>query len=189
MDNFFEILIYLFIIVAFINSFLKKKKKNENKAGTNQKAQTEIPQSVFEEKKQEPSGKDILEEIQTLFNPPVNKPKDDYQESFGDLWKTETYQEHYKKDDYHEPVLSEHEIVPGEHSVTLSEHELYEVEKPKETVVTRLLDNLDDQKNDYQTRIPNPSLLLIRNEFKNKDSLKRYIIISEILGKPKALRR
>ena len=67
--------------------------------------------------------------------------------------------------------------------------ELYEVEKPKETVVTRLLDNLDDQKNDYQTRIPNPSLLLIRNEFKNKDSLKRYIIISEILGKPKALRR
>ncbi|HED08870.1 MAG TPA: hypothetical protein ENI57_12180 [Ignavibacteria bacterium] len=192
MDKFFEVLIYLFIIVSFINSFLKKKKKKEQK---NQKAnetpvyQNQTKETDFDVKKEEPSGKDILEEIQTLFNPPINKPKEDDQEAFGELWKTESYKEHYKKDDYHQPTKSEHEMVPGEHSVTLSERGLLEVEKPKDIVVTRLLNNSDDQRIDYQTCMPNISLSQLKDEMRHRDSLKRFIVISEILGKPKALRR
>ena len=199
MDKFFEVLIYLFIIISFINSFLKKKKKKEqqnNRADEKPVYQEQTKGTDSGVKKEEPAGKDILGEIQTLFNPPINKPEEDNKESFGDLWKSESYKEHYQKDDYHEPTKSEHEMVPGEHSFTLSEHtptlsehELFEVEKPKDIDVNRLLNNLDDQSIDYQIRVPNPLLLLLRNELKNKDSLKRYIVISEILGKPKALRR
>jgi len=192
MDNFFEILIYLFIIVGFINSFLKKKKKkeqNDHKANDTPVYQEQTKATDFGVKKEEPSGKDILEEIQTLFNPPINKPKEDDQEAFGELWKTESYNEHYQQDDYHEPTKTEHEMTPGEHSFTLSEHELPKVERLKKTVVPSLLDNLDDQRIDYQTSVPNTSLFQLKNELTDKDSLKKFIVISEILGKPKALRR
>ncbi len=196
MDNFFEVLIYLFIIVSFISSFLKKKKKKKDKADETTVYQKHTKEIDFGVKKEEPSGKDILEEIQSLFNPPVEKPKEDDQESFGDLWKTESYKEHYQKDDYHQPTRSEHKMVSGEHAVTLSEHtpslidqKLQKVVKPKKTFVTRLLDDLDDQGTNYQTHGPNPFLRLLRKELKEKDSLKRYIVVSEILGKPKALRR
>jgi len=203
MDNFFEILIYLFIIVSFVNSFLKKKKKNEEKAAKAQKAQTEISQPVFEEREPEPSGKDILDEIQSLFNPPVEKPREKNSETFGELWKTEAYNEDSQKEAYQQPIESENEMVTEEHSVTLSEHtptlsehtptlsehKLPGVEKPKETIITRLLDDSDDKEKNYNTRKPNPILLLLKNEMSNNDSLKRYIVISEILGKPKALRR
>jgi hypothetical protein len=196
MDSFFEILIYLFIIVSFISSFLKKKKKKKDKADETTVYQKHTKETDFGIKKEEPSGKDILEEIQSLFNPPVEKPKEDDQESFGDLWKTESYKEHYQKDDYHQPTRSEHEMVSGEHSVTLSEHtpslidqKSQKVVKPKKTVVTRLSDDLDDQAPNCQAGAPNSFLPLLRKELKEKDSLKRYIVVSEILGKPKALRR
>ncbi len=194
MDNFFEILIYLFIIVSFVNSFLKKKKKTEKKADTTQGDKNEIPQQVFEEKRPEASGKDILEEIQNLFNPPVNEPEDKKKESFGDLWKTESYKEHYDKADYHKPTTAEHEVTTSEHTPTYSEHSLSrdklsqkKVELPEQTVVERLLP--DDQTPDYSVKTANPFLLMLKKEFIEKDSLKKYIVISEILGKPKALRR
>ena len=192
MDNFFEILIYLFIVVSFIISFLKKKKKKEDKAYETTVYQKQTNGTDFDVKKEEPSGKDILEEIQNLFNPPFDKPKES---AFEDLWKKEDTSDHYKEVDFHKATTSEHEVTVSEHTVTLSEHtptlsehKVPIVKKPKETVETKRLDDLDDEETDFQTRVTNP-LLLLRKDLKNKDSLKRYIVISEILGKPKALSR
>ena len=188
MDNFFEILIYLFIVVSFIISFLKKKKKKEDKAYETTVYQKQTNGTDFGVKKEEPSGKDILEEIQNLFNPPFDKPKES---AFEDLWKKEDTSDHYKEVDFHKATTSEHEVTVSEHTVTLSEHtptlsehKVPIVKRHKETVVSRLLDNLDDEETDVSN-----SLLLLRKDLKNKDSLKRYIVISEILGKPKALSR
>jgi len=191
MDNFFEIIIYLFIIASLVSSFKKKKNKNEEKTRTVDKKENDYQITYKTEGKKEQSGKDILEEIQNLFNPPVAKPNEQ-NTGFEDLWKSDSKQDHYKETEYHAPIPSEHKVTASEHVETLSEHirSPYDsVRLPGKTIVKRLLDDLDDQKENYKTRKTNEMLKLIRDELRDKDSLSRYIIISEILGKPKALRR
>ena len=192
MDNFFEVLIYLFIIVNFVKSFFKKKKKKDGKADETTVYQNQEKETDFGIKKEEPAGKEILEEIQNLFNPSVDKTEES---AFEDLWKKEETTDHFKEANYHKPTISEHEVTVSEHTVTLSEHtttlsehKVPIVKRHKKTVATKLLDNLDDEETDFQTRVSNP-LLLLRKDLKNKDSLKKYIVISEIIGKPKALSR
>lgn len=190
MDNFFEILIYLFIIASLVSSFRKKKKKSEEKVSRSENTGLKPQTTLRTESKREQSNKDILEEIQNLFNPPVAKPTQQ-NTGFEDLWKTDSTNDHYKETAYHAPIPSEHKETMTEHVETLSEHvrSPYDsVRLPEQTVVTRLLDNLDDQKENYKTRKPNELLMLIRGELRNSQSLKNYIVISEILGKPKALR-
>ncbi|PJA98030.1 MAG: hypothetical protein CO128_09480 [Ignavibacteriales bacterium CG_4_9_14_3_um_filter_30_11] len=190
MDNFFEIIIYLFIIASLVSSFRKKKNKNEEKVNrsenTGQKPQT----TVRAESKREQSGKDILEEIQNLFNPPITKTSEQ-NTGFEDLWKSDSTQNHYKEISYNSPIPTEHEVTTTEHRETLSEHVFShydQVRLPEQTVVNKLLDDLDDQKENYKTRKPNELLMLIRGELSNRQTLKNYIVVSEILGKPKALR-
>ncbi len=196
MDNFIEILIYLFIIVSFVNSFVKKKKKKEekDKADAMQKAQTETTEPVFEERQQEPAGKDILEEIQNLFKPPNENTGEEPKSAFEDLWKTESYDEHYEEAEYHKPTTTEHEVTVSEHMPTYSEHTIsrekhsYEKEElPEESKMESLMEDHhqiacnDEQSNSY--------IRILKNELKERDLLKKYVLISEILGKPKALRR
>jgi len=190
MDNFFEIIIYLFIIASLVSSFRKKKKKNEEKVSRSENTGQRHQTTLQTESKREQSGKDILEEIQNLFNPPIAKPSEQ-NTGFEDLWKSDSTKDHYKEDQYHASIPSEHKVTTKEHVETLSEHvrSPYDsVRLPEQTVVTRLLDDLDDQKENYKTRKPNELLMLIRGELSNSQSLKNYIVISEILGKPKALR-
>lgn len=191
MDNFFEVLIYLFIIVSFVKSFFKKKKIKDDKANETTVYQNQEKKTDFGVRKEDSSGKDILGEIQNLFNPPVDKPEES---AYEDLWKKEETTDHFKEANYHKPTISEHEVTVSEHTVTLSEHTptLSEhkapIIKPSKKVATRLLDDLDVVETELQKRVTNP-LLLLRKDLKNKDSLKKYIVISEILGKPKALSR
>jgi hypothetical protein len=142
MDNFIQYLFYFIIIVAFLNSIFRKKKKIE----TRQVPQEQAPQSYDRETDYTQAGSldagednfAIMKEIENLF----------------------------KKDMAIEPVAITEEEVKRD----------YTEERAKE--FERQL-NKKEYNSDWFSKN-------ITNKLQNPESLKDYIIISEILGKPKA---
>ena len=142
MDNFIQYLFYFIIIIAFLNSIFRKKKKIE----TRQVPQEQAPQSYDRETDYTQAGSldagednfAIMKEIENLF----------------------------KKDMAIEPVAITEEEVKRD----------YTEERAKE--FERQL-NKKEYNSDWFSKN-------ITNKLQNPESLKDYIIISEILGKPKA---
>lgn len=195
MDNFFEILIYLFIIFTFLSSVFKKKKPEQQKPKANipqERQESEITYSPEEEMDSAPVKSssdeyDILKELEQFFKvgepthqqapkpkPPVIpqpaevKPK---QKALEESWRVKTESEHKYEDFWgkrQRDVDARKKEVDSMASLQASKFE--ELLKEKKVYSTAFQRN-------------------IKKRIKEPASLKEYIIISEILGKPKALRR
>jgi hypothetical protein len=150
MDNFIQYFFYFIIIVAFLNSIFRKKKKIE----TRQVPQEQAPQSYDRETDYTQAGSldagednfAIMKEIENLFE------KDMPAKSASSIKI--------------EPV----KITEAEVKRDYTEERAKEFEKQL-------------NKREYSSDWFNKS---IRNKLQNPESLKDYIIISEILGKSKA---
>jgi hypothetical protein len=185
MDNIFEILIYLFIIISFLSSFFKKKKR-ETKPGV------QTPKPTFEPTPQVKSSKqeeyDILKEIEKMFKTDTSHYEGQEEKSFEKDKRFESSSEHFETSDWHQPVPSEHKTTIIEQTESWEEKTRKAEEKQKainEKIVKqaqkfeKLLAAKEEMKNDIRKNI--------KQRFKNPKSLKEYIIFSEIFGKPKAL--
>jgi hypothetical protein len=185
MDNVFEILIYAIIIISFLSSFFKKKQKEVPQKGEeSERDNVEIssipkPEPMVQQKK-EVDDYDILREIEKMFkvetpSPPIPAPK-----KIEPARRTE-------------PVIkTDIRKVSAENAPTQSEHAFsksitydgqYSKPTPKVKSVAR------EEKHYVITKpVVNPYLDLKR-KLKDPQTVRDFIVISEIIGKPKALRR
>jgi hypothetical protein len=193
MDNLFEYLIYGFIIISFISSFFKKKKPLPKKPADQILHQrTDITENKIIDNPPSQGQKadeyDILKEIDGFFN--VGQPK-----------QTET-KVHTDKEIYEGAKDRENFIpVPEKsfHTTTTSEHTFtnpWDIKRKElEEKKKKISPKIEKQASAYeQSLIKKESAATgiikdINERLKNPSTLKEYVIISEIIGKPKALKR
>ncbi len=193
MEDFFEIIIYLFIIISFVSSFFKKKKKKQQKLqvpGSQVNAQEQaglLVQQVKPEVKVE-SEIDIFKDLEKFFN--VGKPQKEVSKEHNDkeMYEGAKEREDYKvvpEESFHKKTSSEHTFVnPWDKKRKEIDKKVGKVDKAIEEQASKFEEYLQIKETaaseiskEIRTRLIDPS------------SLKEYIIISEIMGKPKSLRR
>ncbi|NNG27885.1 MAG: hypothetical protein HKM87_10190 [Ignavibacteriaceae bacterium] len=193
MEDFFEIIIYLFIIISFISSFFKKKKKPQQKqqvpgSQLNEHEQIQLPVQKAEPEVKEELEIDIVKEFEKFFQ--VGTPQ------------KKTSKEHNDKEIYEGAKDREgYTVVPEEsfHKKTASEHTFIDPWDKKRTEVKKKVSKVDksieEQASKFEKHLKKKETAAseiskeIRTRLKDPSSLKDYIIISEIMGKPKSLSR
>ena len=184
MDNVFEILIYLIIIISFLSSIFKKKQQQQKGPPVRQPERDDNYRSEVSTTESKPKDYDILRELEDLFkggdvstDKSIRIPQQ----------RTETLpsmEEHVKSDSWHEPTKSEHTIDNWERKKGEVQKILTGVDSAIEKKAAEFEESL--WKKEQQ---PSELALSIRSKFKSPSTLKEYIIFSEILGKPKIFRR
>ena len=195
MDNIFEILIYLIIIISFINSFLRKKKKQIN---SQQQAKTQFSDQQrisgeldVEETKPvqtEQQDYDILKDFEDFFKVGKTEEEQQIQPQFEPIKEEDLTKKEFKdvpKDSFHTKTASEHTFIdPWDVKKT-------EIDKRKKSISS----DIERQATAFEKYLTKPETSATKISRKIKDSimhpayLKEYVIISEIMGKPKALKR
>ncbi len=189
MDNsFFEILVAIYLIFTFVAGILKKKKRNEARNSTENV--TEI--SVDNPETSKPQNDATRDIINQLLGFGTNRQQEEYP----------NYDEHSEDDDF---ILRQN----NEETPTWNpESEFNDTEFEQDSMSP--VDNLaseyipEDKKSEFQTPenndyhlsenesnyfIPVISTSTLIKKLKNRASLKEAILLSEIIGKPKALRK
>ncbi len=193
MDNIFEYLIYGFIIISFISSFFKKKKRLPKEPSDQTLHQrTDITENKIIDipPSQEPKAEEyhILKGIESFFD--VGKPKQAETKVHTDK---EMYEGAKDRENYIPvPEKSFHTLTASEHTFTNPwDVKRKELEKKKE----KLSPEIEKRVSAYEESLIKKDsaatgiIKVINERLKNPSSLKEYVIISEIIGKPKALKR
>jgi hypothetical protein len=177
MDNFFDILIGLVIIYSFLSPLFKKKKG----------AQSSSLDQIKNKKPNEKFIRPNQQSVQTEPKQQVSSVFDMFQEFESLLDENKTRQSEHMVDILEHKQTETAMDVFNEHSPTLSEHtsrvnvkkEVKPLENLKNVKELNLLPIIEKQ---------NLAILNIRSKLRNPHSIKEMILISEILGKPKAFR-
>jgi hypothetical protein len=207
MDDFIQILIYLLIIISILSPLFKKKNKKEPPGHIPQRMpEQEIP-DTYETAKTDKDETDIFREISDLFKAELpQKPEPGRRkttiEQRSEMESAPTSSEHssqeYKKTESEhvsyegEQSSIEHSPTNSEHNIDASWHQLTDWNKRKKPKVDASTEKRADsfkkllEKKRTGTNVYN---LKIRDTLKNPQSLKEYILISEIIGRPKALKK
>jgi len=191
MDNFFEILIYVLIIISFLSSFFRKKgKPKQNSSEIERLPQSENLQQDVSYQQPEPADDyDFLKEVEKYF-----KVGDEESVQGKRTTRIESIREEIRTKSK-EKISEEgwHEQTPSEHSYTTDnkwkekEKELRQITKLVDENVERQAANLEKVL-DEKSSTSEPGMK-IKSKLNNRTNIKDYIVFSEILGKPKALRR
>jgi hypothetical protein len=186
MDNFFEILIYVIIIISFLSSIFKKKKQQQQKPTTQQPQteeyyQTEIAVPQAEKKE----NYDIQRELEDFFNIGDESTKQQIPIP-GPLEKSKIpdNEEHTRSESWNAPTESEHKLENWERKKSEVKKIILSVDSSIEKKAA-LFEESQGKKESVSSSIA----LSVKSKMKTPSTLKEYIIFSEILGKPKALRR
>jgi hypothetical protein len=185
MDNVFEILIYLIIIISFLSSIFKKKKQQQQKPPVRQTQ----PEEYYQTEVSVPQTKtkdeyDILKELEVFFKVGTEPTKQEIPIPQEQPKKMTKIEEHTLDESWHTPTASEHTADDWEHKKTEVKKRVARVDTGIEEQAAKFEESLVKKKNaasDISAKI--------RIRLRTPSSLKEYVIISEILGKPKALRR
>ena len=176
MDDVFQIIIYLLILISFIAPIFKKKDQQKKQQQQRQRyplqndfEEPATNKTAVETKQQE---YDVLKELENFFK--VGNEEETQQENF-----IETKQEpdtQVQKSDYQ----------------SIWDRKKAEVEKVV-NVLDKKIENqakhFEEQLAYQQVRQTNKLVLQLKNNIRNPSTLREYILFSEIIGKPKALRR
>jgi len=193
MDNLFEYLIYGFIIISFISSFLKKKKRlPKEPADQTLHQRTDITEDKFIDipPSQEPKAEnyDILKGIESFFD--VGKPKQAETKIHTDK---EMYEGAKDRENYIPvPEKSFHTLTASEHTFTETwDEKRKELEKRERNLSPEIEKWASAYEESLIKRDSAATGIIkdIKERMKSPSTLKEYVIISEIIGKPKALKR
>ena len=193
MDNIFEYLIYGFIIISFISSFFKKKKSLPKepsdqvplqRTGITESNVIDLPPS----QKSKAEDYNILKEIESFFD--VGQPQQTEKEVHTDK---KMYEGAKDRENYIPvPEKSFHTLTPSEHTFTDPwDVKRKELKKKHE----KLSPEIEKQASAYEESLIKKDSAAtgiikdINERLKSPSTLKEYVIISEIIGKPKALKR
>ncbi len=201
MSDYFQIIIYLIIIFAFLNSLFKKKDKENTPPGTsnppdNVRGSTRVSQGYDQPPKQ--AEYDIMKEIEGLFKGEIDNtgrrkmesdiekaemrkvPVEEHTEDKE--WHTEDSQWHTEEEEWHEQSKKEHQLDKSWHSITSYKKPVVDAAIEKEA------ERFERMLADRNKEVPYPFDDL-RKKLYSPQSLKEFVVFSEILGKPKYLRR
>jgi ABC-type Zn2+ transport system substrate-binding protein/surface adhesin len=185
MDNPLEILIYLFIIISFLSSLFRKKKKPENTTG--QQTARSLPELKPEQKTSQQEDYDILREVEKMFKTETSYSEKE-EETIEAGNKFEPASEHFETADWHKQTETEHKSTLSEHSFESWEDKARKAEEKRKAVNEKIVKQAEAfeknlrKKSFQQTDIKKT----IRQKFRQPTSIKEYVIFSEILGKPKS---
>jgi len=195
MDNIFDVLIYLIIIISFISSFFKKKNKElikkkliESQAQAQQKISDEPNVKAAIPVKTQYQEYDIFKEFEDFFK--VGKPEVETKIQPQSERAEETEESERKfvpvpEESFHTKTASEHTFVdPWDLKKS-------EIESRKKSISS----NIEEKAAAFERYLKKPESSAtkisrkIRESMKRPSTLKEYVIISEIMGKPKAFKR
>ena len=186
MDNFFDILIFLIIIISIVSSFLKKKQppKQTSERRTQPLEPKQIDPQVSTEQPKE--AYDILNEIEDFFkvgSEPAGpeKTKEETEEPQSIIQKDERT----ISESWHSPTASEHSYT---NDWGRKKEEVKKIISKVDASIEKQAAKFEESLQRKETE-PGQLALIVKSKLGNPASLKEYIIFSEILGKPKALRR
>ncbi len=192
MDDIFEVLIYLFIIISFISSFFKKKKRQQKQPvpGSHLKKQEQIqlPIQKVEPEVIEKPEVDIMKEFEKFFQVGETQKKTSKEHNDKEMYEGAVDRDDYKpvpEESFHKKTASEHTFVdPWDMKRKEIEKKVAKVDKSTKDQASKFEEHLKKKKT-AASEISRE----IRTRLKDPSSLKDYIIISEIMGKPKSLSR
>ena len=186
MDDIFQILIYIFIIVSFLASLFKKKQKPQDKRS--EQAFKPTPQPRIETKSSQQEEYDILKEIEKMFKTEIPTPQKE-REMTLQKENIETPSEHTRSEEWQKPSQQKHKATFSEHTPEMWEDKRRKTEEKRKAVNEKIIRQAEMFEKQL-TRMDGEKFEIRRNimqRFKEPASLKEYIIFSEIIGKPKAL--
>jgi len=183
MDNIFEILIYLFIIVSFLSSLFRKKKKPHT--GRQEQNVKPTPEPKPPQRTLQQEEYDILKEIEKMFKTDIPVPEKEKVETFEGK---EIESEHIKTEDWQRPTELEHKATLSEHTTEIWEGKRRKADESRKAINEKIIRQAEMFEKHLKKKGSTTDIKKnIRQRFKEPASLKEFIIFSEIIGKPKAL--
>ena len=185
MDNIFEILIYLLIIISFLSGILKKKNKKKQHPVQRPQNQEPIEREATVVQTPQKSEYDILKEIEAFFKVGEEEIDTKQPQSTTETANEIDFEEHIESDKWHQPTPSEHkytDVWKDKQKELLNKKS--EIDSGIEEQAVRFEKYLK-KKHTAASEISKK----IRTKLTDPASLKDYIVISEIMAKPKAFRR
>jgi hypothetical protein len=183
MDDVFQILIYLLIIISFIAPIFKKKNQNKN-SQPSPRQRSPLQNDILENSKTEiavteskQTDYDVLKELENFFK-------------VGSEEKTGTAD---NQNINYEGQQPEPQIVPKLRGY----QSIWDKKKAEvESVVKSLDKKIEDQAKQFQEEtayqkksLANDFAIRLKKNIREPATLKEYILFAEIIGKPKSLRR
>lgn len=188
MDNFFEILIYLIIIISFLSSFFKKKQQPQKKPPVQQPQHEEYYQTeqveVSAPQTERKEDYDILRELEDFFKVGDESASQKVPVPQQPAEPVPTLEEHTKSESWQTPTVSEHVYDEWERKKSEVKKIIASVDSNIEKKAAMFEESLERHESVYSS-----IAFSVKLKMKKPSTLKEYIIFSEILGKPKALRR
>jgi len=186
MDNLFEILIYVIIIISFLSSIFKKKKQQQQQQPpVRQPQQEEYSQANVSTPPSQPKEEyDILKELEVFFKVGTETTKQEIPIPQEQPKRMTQIEEHTRTDSWRTPTTSEHLADVWERKKEEVSKRVARVDSSVEKKAAMFEESLERKESVYSS-----IALSVKSKMKNPSTLKEYIIFSEILGKPKALRR
>ena len=185
MDNIFEILIYLIIIISFLSSIFKKKKQQQQKPPTQQTQHEEYSQVEVSTPQTQSKGEyDILKELEVFFKVGTESTKQEIPIPQELPKRMTPIEEHSRTDSWQTPTSSEHLADDWERKKEEVSKRVARVDSSVEKKAAMFEESLERKESVYSS-----IALSVKSKIANPTTLKEYIIFSEILSKPKALRR
>ena len=200
MDNFLEVLIYLIIIISFLSSIFKKKTKDLPKPTRQSPAEKQGGfdyQTDSQSKQEQPSiysskevQYDILKELENIFKTDTERKQEAAErQPVPGTTSEKTRQGHFESSEWHEQTKSEHNPTYSEHTSTDWEKIEREKMAGKQLKIDSKVTERAEQFEKLLRKKPikgDRFVKILRERLNNPRSLKEYIIMSEIIGKPKA---
>jgi len=194
MDNFIDILIYGLIIATFLSSIFRKKKVQPKDVTDNSQVQHDPvnrPVTRTQVTPPKPAGEaefDLFKEFENFFNAAESKPKVQQTASFSPVQETQRKREDYirvPEKSFHEKTASEHTVVDK------WERKKTEIEKRKKAIDTKIEKEAREFEKFLNKEVSPVTNVIssLNQKLKNPFSLREYLVISEILGKPRVHRK
>ncbi len=173
MDNIIEYLVAIIFIISFLSEIFKKKKGGTTVPPSNsKKSQDQDTYSI-------PDRLDDAFRIKVQKGKPVQKKMDSYVSAT--IGKTNPYQTQYS---YDTSISAKDAIITSEDSLI----QRYEKRKNSESTIPSFVNQntaySTEQMQDFKDNIND-----IKKELFNYSSLRDFVVVSEVLGKPLALRK
>ena len=195
MDDYFQIIIYLIIIFAFLNSLFRKKNKGEAPPRSANSRNTEKdntnPASGYAQNEKQ-SEYDILKEIEGLFKGENNSTGRRRMESEIEKAKMRKVprKEHVEDEEWHSLDKESHEQSADEIQLNRSWHSITPFKRAPavDSVIEKEAEKFERMLAERNKEAVFP-LNELREKLYSPGTLQDYIVVSEIIGKPKYLRR
>lgn len=186
MDNIFEILIYLIIIISFLSSIFKKKQKPQQRPQQGPQRDNYEQQDVAVSETQSKEDYDVLKEIEDFFK----VGSEQYEQGKRVPVEQESSETIYR--------IEETPKTETLHTTSAAGTFRSEIDKQREELKLKrsMVDSVVEEKaKQFEELLAKPvqpvtsPASTIKSKLSNPQSIREYVLFSEILGKPKALRR